>query len=216
MKTTVYLLGILVCTILSCSSDDVIFGSGNSISEFRNVTAFTKVSSEGVFEVTITQGSPQSVEVIADDNVMDKVKTSVVNNELRLYLDYHDFRNVSLKANIVVENINGLQNIGAGSVSVSNVSLEGNFNVYNSGSGNVHIEGSAQSLTLENEGSGKFKGFEFILSECNVEIIGSGDCEVNASNTLHVNIDGSGDTYYKGFPAISTSISGSGKIINAN
>lgn len=216
MKRTVYLLGVLVCTILSCSPDDVIFGSGNLTSEFRNVSSFTKVSSEGVFEVTITQGSPQSVELIADDNVIDNIKTNVVNNELRLYLDKHSFSNVNLKANIVVERINGIQNIGTGSIFVNNVSENGNFNIYNSGSGNISMEGSAESLTLENEGSGKFKGFQLKLSDCSLKIIGSGDCEVNASNTLHVSIEGSGNTYYKGLPNITTSINGSGKIINAN
>jgi len=216
MKKTVLLLSVLVCTILSCSRDEIIFGSGNSISEFRDVSAFTKVSSEGIFEVTLTQGSPQSVEIIADDNVIGNVKTSVIGNQLRLYLDQHDFRNVNLKAHIVVESINGIQNLGSGSISASNISEDGNFKVNNSGSGTISIEGSAESLSLENDGSGKFKGFQFMLSECSVNIIGSGDCEVNASNTLHVTIDGSGDTYYKGFPAISTSITGSGKIINAN
>lgn len=103
-----------------------------------------------------------------------------------------------------------------GNITISNVDENGNFNAYNSGTGNISIEGSTESLALENEGTGKFKGFLFMVSNCNVEIVGSGDCEVNSTNTLNVAIEGSGDVYYKGAPAIEVDISGSGKVVNAN
>jgi len=213
------ILPILVISVLisSCSSDDdTIYGSGNLTTETREVDSFTKLSSEGIFEVTITQGSPQSVEIIADDNVIHNVKTSVVGNQLKLYLDDYNFGDISLQANIVVERINGIENSGVGDIIISNVDETGSFNIYNSGTGNISIQGSAESLAIENEGAGKFNGFLFMVSDCNVEIIGSGDCEVHATNTLDVDIEGSGDVYYKGSPTINTSISGSGSVIDAN
>lgn len=213
------ILPILVLSVLisSCSSDDdTIYASGNLITEKREIESFTKLSSEGIFEVTITQGSPQSVEIIADDNVIQHVRTSVVDSQLKLYLEDYNFRDISLHANIVVERINGIENSGVGDIIISNVDETGSFNIYNSGAGNISIQGSAESLTIENEGTGKFNGFLFLVSDCNVEIIGSGDCEVNAMNALDVDIKGSGDVYYKGSPAVSTTISGSGNVINAN
>ena len=215
MKRIIISICILQFSLTACTKDAIV-GSGTPISEFRNVADFTKVSSEGVFEVTITQGDFQSVEIIANDNIIHRVKTEVVDNEIRLYLDDRNYKNISLQANIIAARINGIKNIGVGNIMISNVDESGNFNVYNSGTGNISIEGSAESMTLENEGTGKFKGFQFIVSNCNAEIFGSGDCEVNPTNTLNVDIEGNGDVYYKGSPDIDAKISGSGKVINAN
>jgi len=218
MKTIVNLFFILlITTVISCSDDDLIIGSGSPTSEFRSVSNFSKISSEGVFDITIMQGSVQSVEIIADDNIIHKVKTNVVGNELRLYLDDNNsYSGIILQVNIIVSSINSIKNSGVGNISILDVDTIDNFNVYNTGTGTISISGAAESLTLENEGSGKFNGFQFSVSTCDVEIIGSGDCEVNAINQLHVDIEGSGDIYYKGSPAIDADISGSGKIINAN
>ena len=215
MKRITISICILLFTLTACTKD-TIEGSGSPISEIRNVANFTKVSSEGVFEVTITQGDVQSVEVTADDNIIQRVKTEVVDNELRLYLDDHNYKDISLKANIVAQRINGIENTGIGNFAVSNVDEDGNFNVYNSGTGNISIEGNAESLIIQNEGDGKFNGFQFTVSNCSVEIIGSGDCEVHPASTLNVDIEGSGNVYYKGTPGIETHISGSGKVIDAN
>jgi hypothetical protein len=215
MKRITISICILLLTVTACTRD-TIEGSGSSISEIRNVTHFTKVSSEGVFDVTITQGNSQSVEITADDNIIQRVKTEVIDNELRLYLDDHNYRDISLKANIVAQRINGIKNTGIGDFVISNVDENGNFDVSNSGTGNISITGNAESLTLENEGDGKFNGFEFIVSNCSAKIIGSGDCLVHPLSTLNVDIEGSGDVYYKGTPAITANISGSGKVIDAN
>ena len=215
MKRITLPLCVLLIALSACTKD-TIEGSGTPISEIRDVANFTKVSSEGVFEVTITQGDVQSVEITADDNIIRRVKTEVVDNELRLYLDDRNYKGISLKANIVAERINGITNSGIGDIVISNVDEGGNFNVDNTGTGNIRITGNAESLTLYNEGDGMFRGFEFVVSDCDIDIIGSGDCEVHATRTLNVNIEGSGDVYYKGIPTVEANISGSGQVINAN
>lgn len=217
MKNLVILPVVLLLTFLSSCSKDNINGSGDLISESRNVGDFTKVKSEGVFEVMITQGNDQSVQVIADDNIIHKVKTVVTNNELRLYLDNdNNYGSISVEVIITVPSINSIKNYGVGHILALDIDASTNFNVYNSGTGDIKIEGSASSLTLENEGSGKFEGFLFTTNNCNVDIIGSGDCKINCTNNLNVHIEGSGDVYYMGMPIIEADISGSGEIINAN
>ena len=88
MKTSSKLfLGIAsVILLASCTDDDKINGSGNMVTETREVSEFTKVSSEGVFEVNITEEDTQSVEVTADNNIMPYVNTNVSSNQLGLYL----------------------------------------------------------------------------------------------------------------------------------
>lgn len=217
MKQIFFLPMLFLAILASSCSRDTIYGSGDLTSEIRTISTFNKVSSEGVFEVTITQGETQSVEIIADDNIMHKVITKVVNNELRLYLDdNNNYKNTHLQANIIVPVITGLKNSGTGNVLILNVDTDTDFNLLNSGSGDISIEGSAESLTLTNEGSGTFNGFSFNVNDCNVKIEGSGDCKVNCNNYLNVKIEGSGEVFYLGTPTIDVDISGSGQIINSN
>ena len=217
MRSIAILPIVLILILLTSCTKDSVSGSGELTSEFRNVANFTKVSSEGVFEVLITQGAPQSVEITGDDNILPEVKTTVVGNELQLYLDDdHNYKDITLKVNIIVPSITSIENSGIGNISILGVDTADNFNVRNSGTANISIEGSAKSLTLENEGTGKFKGFLFAVDDCDVTIVGSGDCEINSANTLNVHIEGSGDVHYIGSPTIEADITGSGQVINEN
>ena len=206
----------LALLILSCSKE-TLNGSGTLVSESRNVEYFNKVSSEGIFEVTITQGAQQSVEVTADNNIISHIRTRVVNNELRLYLDNdNNYSNLTVQIDLVVTSLNGLKNSGIGNIYATNIVEDGSFSIYNTGTGSINIEGASSSLDLVNEGSGYIFGFDFMVNDCAIEIGGSGDVEVNCSNSLDVLIEGSGNVYYKDFPTINVSITGSGEVINYN
>ena len=216
MKYSVAIL-MLITLFLSCTSDDEINGSGNLITESRDVDVFSKVSSEGVFDVTITQGGPQSVEITADDNIMNKVKTRVISDELQLYLDDdYNYSGITIQAQISAEALNGIMNSGVGNMVISNVNENADFSIDNFGTGNITIEGSAASLSVLNEGTGNISAFDFFVENCSIDIEGSGSVEINCSDNLDISIEGSGNVYYKGNPSINTSISGSGSVIDAN
>lgn len=217
MKNLVISPILLVFILISSCSKDTINGSGDLVSESRNISNFTKVKIDGVFEVMITQGDVPSVEIIANENIINMVKTVVGGNELKLYLDDdYNYQNIELYANIIVPSIKSIKNSGSGNILILNVDNDDDFNVNNSGSGDISIEGTTQNLILKNEGSGEFNGFLFTTNDCSIRVIGSGDCKVNCANNLNTNIKGSGSIYYVGLPTIKADISGSGEIINAN
>ena len=206
----------IILSISSCSKDDMIAGSNNIISEFRDVATFSKVSSEGSFTVNIIQGSAQSLEVSANDNIMNRLKTTVSDNTLRIYVLDGSYSNTQVEVTITMPNINELQNDGSGDISVLGLNSEGNMKVENTGSGDISISGSINNLDIRNEGSGSFYGAQFMSTTTDLENNGSGDCEVYSTEVLNVKIEGSGDVYYIGNPTIDTNISGSGNIINMN
>lgn len=216
MKKLIYFPLFVFLSLVSCQEDDMLFGSGRAVTETRNVGNFSKVKSEGVFEVTITQGPIQSVEITADDNIMGRVKTTVVNDELRLYLKNDGYNRVTLKAKITVPTLTGLNNSGTGSMDAKGFSEIGHFKVVNSGTGNIKIDGSANSLSVYNEGTGRFRGFGFLVKDAEVKNFGSGNVEVNCSGRLDVKIEGSGNVSYKGSPTVEVDIQGSGNVVNAN
>lgn len=216
-NSSTFFLGIVsVLFLASCTDDDKINGSGNLVNETREVNEFTRVSSEGVFEVNITEDESQLVEVTADDNVMQYVKTTVSSNQLSLYLKDGNYGNITLKSDIKVADLNGISNSGTGNIKAYNVDEEADFNVLNSGTANITIQGESDGLEIMNEGTGDFKGFDFEVNSCQVENIGSGDIQVNCKESLDIKITGSGNVYYKGHPSINVDISGSGKVIDAN
>ena len=217
MKTSKTIISSLLSLILLAScSDDTITGSGKLVTETRDVSEFTSISSEGVFEINITESETQSVEVTADDNIIHNVKTTVSGKELSLYLKGDSYERITLQSNLEVVGLNGISNSGVGNINATGVKNEGEFRVYNSGTADIKIIGESTDLNIMNEGTGDFNGFDFEVSSCEIENVGTGDIEVNCSESLDVTITGSGDVYYKGHPTINVEISGSGKVIDAN
>ncbi|WP_053992270.1 GIN domain-containing protein [Mangrovimonas sp. TPBH4] len=203
--------------LLCACSVDTIEESGVDTSQSRELPTFTKIESEGVFELHIIQSSDQLVEITADNNIIHLVKTEVSNNTLKLYLDEDkNYRDITVKATIQAANITSIKNSGTGDITVMDVDLAGNFNIDNSGTGDITMYGISEGLSLTNEGTGEFHGFDFFIDHGNIKIEGSGDCEVNCSNQLDVNIEGSGNIYYIGNPVISAQITGSGEVTNVN
>ena len=217
MKKTI-LKGALLCGVLMASacSNEVYIGSGELRSEARDVPSFNRVSSEGVFEVHIVQGTQQSVSITGDHNILHKVRTEVVNNELRLYLDRDDYRNITLRADIVTPSLIGLRNSGVGDMYVHEINQAGTFRILNSGTGDIRLDGQAASLEVDNAGNGNINAFQLAVLDCSIDIEGAGDVEVRCDEQLDVEISGSGDVYYQGTPEIEVDISGSGRVINSN
>lgn len=71
-------------------------GSGNIISNTRNVGSFNVISASGSVNVTLQKG-PQSVVVETDDNIMRYVETTVSDNTLKIRLkNINNLRNATV------------------------------------------------------------------------------------------------------------------------
>jgi hypothetical protein len=81
-----------------------------------------------------------------------------------------------------------------------------------SGSGDVTIDGTADSQTVTLSGSGDYGAGNLVSRNSSAEISGSGDVTVNALDTLEAEISGSGNAIYTGNPQVSQNISGSGEL----
>lgn len=196
----------------SCSVEEI-NGSGIPVTEYREVENFDKVSSEGIIKLFISKGETQSLKIIADDNVVHRVKSEVRNGKINLFLADGNYNNVQIEAHIVVVNLKEIHNSGVGEVKAINLAQDDTFKIFNSGAANIYLEGYAQSFDVKNEGSGRIFAFNMPSTKCNIHIQGSGDVEITCAQSLRVLIEGSGNVYYKGSPHISSSIYGSGEVI---
>lgn len=206
-------------------------GSGNIITEEREVAEFNKVHLKGSGNVVLTQGEQQSLQIKTDDNIMQLVETNVSGKKLTISHGKHHLRPTTFEVFIIVENLEGVSIAGSGDVlgksrfvadtfystisGSGDIDLEveaGSLKSTISGSGSINLSGKAGDYSASISGSGKINAFDLDAKDVSVAISGSGDCRVNASETLTATISGSGDVFYKGRPQINTRISGSGSL----
>ena len=213
------------------ASCDATKGSGNKISEGREVGEFTAIVSDCAVDLSVEVGPERSVRVWADDNLISMVKTTVSNGTLLVGIEGNYMTSGGLKANITVPKLKSLESDGSGDIVVESAHAD-TFSVVVSGSGDVRLEnlktdsftatlsgfgeliakGTADTVEAEVTGSGDLDAGLLLSKNARVENSGSGDVTVNASKTLSVTISGSGDVSSIGEARVTSKITGSGKM----
>lgn len=168
-------------------------GSGKASTATRSVPEFTRLSIESSVDAVVKIGTPQSVVVEGDDNLLANVRTEVRNGTLVIDTDKSFSTKIGLKVQITVAKLEGLAIDGSGDVSVDG--LGGNaFEVGIDGSGDVGVRGTVGDLKLRINGSGDVSIGDLAAKTATVSVSGSGDVRLRgAVDTLTVRINGSGD-----------------------
>jgi hypothetical protein len=210
MKKIVILSMIALSLLLVSCYEDTYIGSGNIISEFRELPEFSKVSLEGVYRVNIKQGSFQELEIVTDDNIIHRVNTRVADNKLFVDMKTGQYNRMSIEVNITLPSIEGVSFEGAGKVNLTDfMDLEA-LALRNVGSGDFELKsGSSHRLDWRNEGSGSLDSEEFEAAVIEIENIGSGNTTVRCTDRLKAKLEGSGNVYYYGNPVLDLIIKGS-------
>jgi hypothetical protein len=205
-------------------------GSGNVITDDRNVGDFTSIKLTCSADLYISQGS-KSVTVKADDNIIEMVETTVENGTLVIGVKGRGFRSISvLEVYITTPDLDKLKNSGSGDIVFSDTfaasdlfigingsgDLHAKFDVRNlelqvSGSGDTELTGVRGVFKVSNSGSGDLDAEGLKLEECYIKNSGSGDLElVGKTNNLTATINGSGDFDGYNLTAVNATISNSG------
>ena len=196
----IVIVAILIAGLVAQSCEKVytkIEGIGEITTNSLHVDDFTKISTEGADDVIISYGPVQEVSVTGHSNIISRIQTEVSNGTWDIELERGNYGDYELTYYITVPTIERVSNTGSGNVRVSDPM-------------------SVDQMEVSLLGSGGFFGFPLAASRCQVDIVGSGNCEITAGNDLDVVIDGSGSVYYKGSPSIHEDITGSGRVVDAN
>ena len=210
-------------------------GSGNVVSQTREVSGFDAVSISYPAEVLIKQGNAESLKIEAEDNLMPNLKTQVKNGTLEIFYKRENGKHVNptktVKITIVVKDLNNVDFTSAGKLVVDNlktnaldVSLSGagdiklnkvavkGLSVSLSGAGSMSASGTADRLDLNISGFGDFKGGDLHSQDGRVGISGAGSATVWADDNLDAQISGAGSISYYGSASVTKQISGVGGI----
>ena len=186
----ILMIGVLVtlsCRLpfFSAELPDMIEGSGNVISELREVQDFDRIQLTGAGDVFITQEGVELVTVEADDNLLPYIETEVRAGNLMLgYSDEVMDRSIrpsqTIKFIVSLKEINALEISGAGDVYSESLNTERL---------KVKVDG-ASDVTFE----------QLTLEQFDIEVNGSSDIQVEqlAAQEVDVHINGSAGIYLSG------------------
>lgn len=209
----VLMLSVLACSTINISPNTVT-GSGNVISETRNVSGFDSVMLEGSGDVTISFGGSESVVVKADDNIVPLIETTVQNG--RLVISTKNNTNITTRDGIhvavTVKSLKGVSLKGSGDIKVTDLTGS-NVTVELPGSGNITVTGTADSVNISLAGSGNIYCDGLQARSATISLNGSGNINAYASENLQATLSGSGTIRYSGNPSqVNKSVTGSGMI----
>jgi hypothetical protein len=238
LRVSILIIGSLFLSACVITGFNVTRGSGDLTIESRNVSGFSGVQIDGAGELVIIQGDSESLEIQAEDNIIDKLTSEVRNGTLVLGYRENFLRNTiipteritytltvidlsevtingaadmeidSLETDALALNING-----AGQVSINQLMAD-NLTVHISGTATIEIAGQVAQQSITIDGAGNFEAGDLATSSTTVDINGLGNATVWATETLDISIDGGGNLRYYGLPHITQDINGFSDIDN--
>ena len=174
-------------------------GSGNVVNEKRNVADFNAIEVGGIFEVEVVAQKEFSVEVEADDNLLQYIKTEVNGDTLEIRTKKSISSKSAIRVRISAPNIENLQVSGVSKVSVANLKND-TLKVDASGASKIKVDGETKNLEVELSGASKLDAENLKSENANVDGSGASNAAVNVSGDLRADLSGASKVTYTGNP----------------
>jgi hypothetical protein len=188
-------------------------GSANVASESRDVGGFDEVELRGLGNLSIEQTGGESLTVEAEERVLPKLTTEVVNGRLIIGPKPGSTvrTNEQINYELTVENLNALEVSGSGDVEAEGIETD-RLAVTVGGAGDVKAGGEADEQEVDISGSGVYRAEGLKSREAKVSVSGAGSAIVNASEELDAEVGGAGSVEYVGDPKVEQDVSAAGRV----
>jgi len=224
MKSLKILVVTLLClgtvTVAEAQIRKRVKGSGNIKTETRNVKDFTGVKTATAIDILLSQGDSFSVEVEADDNIIENIVTEVKDGVLSVYIDGINLTWASKRiVHVTMKEIDYIRASSAGDVigqtpikadvlkirtsSAGDVKLEvfaNKLDLETSSSGDITLSGEADYLEASTSSAGDIKAYELTVKEADISASSAGDVKITVTERLIARASSAGDIYYMGNP----------------
>lgn len=215
MKTLRCSLLIVILLISGCSKKEII-GTDRVTSESRSLSAFSTLNVQGLYTVSITIGSSQSVSITTNGNLQPFIQTTVSGKTLTVQTK----KGYTLKPqgipsiDIVTPELSRIDASGNNRLLVKNLA-SGNLKLNLSGTNAFTGQGSIKTFTLKTSGNSIVDAQHLLAKEVDINSSGNAKMLVNAKENLDVSISGAATITYFGNPSVSKQINGSGAVTPA-
>lgn len=141
----------IAITLFSCHDfDNQKRGNGNVTSITRKVTEnFTKIVVGQAIDVEIEQGNTNSIEVEADSNIIEHIKTTIENGVLKISSDVNIQNAEKMLVRIKMKQINEIETTSASSVQSVNILKGKSLRIAASSASEVDIEAEFENIHIE-------------------------------------------------------------------
>lgn len=159
-------------------------GSGNLVTETREVGTFTAIEVSGAIalDLTVAADADPSVSVTYDDNIVDHVVTRVSGDTLVLEFD-------------------GNVNLTGSAARVVAVTMNELTALQTSGATDVKATGSTSTLEVDSSGASSVDLLDLIATDIQVEISGASTVDLSATGTVSGSVSGASNLNVYGEPA---------------
>ncbi|MEL6918813.1 MAG: head GIN domain-containing protein [Bacteroidota bacterium] len=229
-------IAFILALILSSCAFDINFGDGKKgngvvAQETREVTEdFTVVSASEGLDVYVTQADEFSIEVEADENIIDLIGTDIKNGKLRI----HAIENIgratkkiyvslpevtalesSSGSDLIVKNVIETDKITLDASSGSDLQVEltaDEVNADSSSGADIKISGEANVLHADASSGSDIKARDLLVKTCTADASSGADISVNVSESLTADASSGADISYSGEATVQKKKSASGSV----
>jgi hypothetical protein len=174
-------------------------GSGNVVNEKREAANFNAIEVGGIFEVEVVAQKEFSVEVEADDNLLQYIKTEVNGGTLEIRTEKRISPKGRIRVRISAPNIESLQVSGVSKLSLANLKND-SLKVDASGASKIKVDGETRNLEVELSGASRLDAENLKSENVNVDGSGASSASVNVSGDLKADLSGASKVTYSGNP----------------
>ena len=192
VKMRIYIAAVIVLLILSCCCIAPVAVMAERVTENRELGSFHSVDLRTVGNISLTQGSNQSLVIRADRDVLEKLKTELRDGTLIISSRWNIREANAPEISIEMKSIRALTISGSGVIRGDNRFVSKAVDLSISGSGDMLLELKAEQLDTKVSGSGNMS-LELEAKTVAARISGSGDIEMSGmAASLETKISGSG------------------------
>lgn len=200
------------CNLVTMCDPMGVEGSGTSQTQHRETANFTSVDVSGAYDVEITCGQKNDIQIIGDDNIVPLISTTVKENTLYISHDGSIHPKTKLRVVITVGDINQVSSSGASNIAVRGIHNE-EFDIDVSGAGSFYASGETGKLSVDLSGATDVDTKDLRAKAVTIDVSGASDAEVFASEELSAEVSGVGNITYYGNPqTVNQEVSGVGSI----
>lgn len=200
----------------------------------REVKNFTALSVSNAFEVEISVGSTESLEIEAEDRYINDIVTEVRGGTLVIRMnDSRDNRRMreTPKVFLTVKSLDRINTSGAAAIktrdilkgrkldlelsgaSVLNIEMEvEQLYIEASGACVIKVEGEAKEQVVKTSGATVYSAYDLESENADIRVSGAGSANVYVTGKLDVHASGASSVRYKGGASVSLDSSGASSI----
>lgn len=166
------------------------------------------------FKFNITHSDTYKVTITSNDNLVDYIQIYKTGNTLQILLKPGiSFQSTSLKVEVTMPNLYGLDINGGAKGNVSGFSSSHDFHITSAGGGVMSMVGVADDLVMEASGGSRLDLSNFHVNEANVVLSGGSLATIYLDGKLDATLSGGTHLTYTGNPTMGTiNTSGGGTI----